>query len=63
MVLSFWLISWGYIMLSNIWKILPFFIVEYMAKRKCEQFYITPLGRVVQPFKNVTIKVKGGHHV
>ena len=49
----------GLIMLSNIWKIMPFFIVEYLAKRKCEQLYITPLGKVVQPFKNVVIKIGG----
>jgi len=46
-------------MFSNIWKILPFFIIEYMAKRKGEAYYITPLGRVVQPFKNVIIKIGG----
>jgi len=46
-------------MFSNIWKILPFFIVEYFAKRNCDILYITPLGRVVQPFKNVTIKIGG----
>lgn len=32
------LIYWGYIMLSNFYKILPYFIVEFLAKKYCEKF-------------------------
>ncbi len=49
-------------MLRPILKLLPFFIVEYIAKKHCERLNI-PRGflkdcvMVVNPFKNVYISI------
>lgn len=47
-------------MLKNWTKILPFFIVVWIAKRNCERYSkdVMPCGYVVMPYKDVYVAVK-----
>ena len=45
-------------MLNNVFKILPFFIVQWVAQRKCERITLSHGQVYVTAFKNTLILCK-----
>lgn len=39
-------------------KLLPFFVVAWLARKHCERFAIPTVGLCVQPYKGVLIEAK-----